>query len=640
MKIFEYDNLILNEKISGLEITDNVIKILEVKKVRGKYNVVGFAEQEIDPASISDGIIINKELISETISNLRDHARPRRIRGRYVSIVLPDSRVFVRVVKFPAGMNKDEIREAIEWKSKDLIAMPLENVYWDWHRLHPEREGSEIEVGLSAVDKQCADSYIQTLKLAGLTPLYYDISGNAAARFLFQNDYKQTKALLVRIDRTATTLSLFLEGGVRYQTVIKDIVRGGFKSLIDYASAKLGIDKEETERVILLPENLNNDQRAILKGVFTVSYEGLYKEIEQIFEFYSQSFNHINVSNTKKELKNETQIQKKEIEATNSTQDNTNKKPVQQIKKELPNEIKKEVDGTGISSNQSRDSVNYEDFDKTLDGKGNNFDGVFIYGKGSKLYYLEEFFENKSINVKTKPLEQSAISPMLPFISRQSLPENLVLLGLSMRNLGLFRNLTDINLVPDTIKNSYLKISIYSSLYTYLKVIFWNVFIIGIILTSSFIISSIYKYNAENELKSIENIAESPANKEFQNDISYVNKTAGQINVLLDTQLDWDNFFNELSEKRGSGIVFENVLVSEDSEVWKAVSKEKKVVKEVGQIYLVLSGIAADRAELLRFVQDIESSNFLEDARMPISNYETNENIEFTIYCLVDTNKL
>lgn len=567
MKVFDYDNLILAERIFGLEIVDNVVKVLELKRSGGKFSIVGFAEQKVDPAAFSNGIIINKDLVAGVIKTIRDGARPKRIRKKYVGVVLPDSKIFVRVVKFPTGMTKEEIREAIEWKAKDLIAMPLDKIYWDWHRLRTENGEEEIEVVISAVEKECVDSYTQTLQLLGITPLYYDISGNAAARFLFQSEYKKKKALLVRIDRNSTTLSLFLKGGVRYQTIIKDVVKGGYGALIDYASAKLGVDKKEAESLILFPKNLNDEQKHLLSVSFEVNFNGLLQEIRQILDYYSQTLNKINGNK---------------------------------------------------------------------DNKDEDFAGIFLYGKGAQVFYIEEFFKKKSIEVKTRPPDKSALSPMLPFISRKGLPQHIVLLGSSLRNLGQFKELRDINLVSKSIKKKYLQVSIYSSLYTYLRMIFWNVFIIGVILTFAFIISMIYKYNVRQELTSVENITESRANKQLREDILYLNQTAGQTNFLFSTQLNWGKFFNEASDRRGNGIIYNNFLVSEDPEAWKAISGETKVVKDNRFIYLVISGVAVKREDLQRYVLSMETSEIFENVKLPISNYETNENIEFTIYCLVN----
>ena len=524
MKVFDYDNLILGEKIFGLEILNGTVKVLELSKKRGKFAVVGFGEQKFDPTAISEGVIVKKDLLAEVIKTARIKANPRRIRDKYASVVLPDSKIFVRIVKFPAGMTKEEIRESIEWKAKDLIAMPLDKVYWDWHRLQSNSENTDnIEVEISAVDKACVDSYTQTFRKIGVTPLYYEISGNAAARFLFQNQYKNTKALLVRIDKTTTTLSLFLKGGVRYQTVVKDVVKGGYNSLVDFTAGKLGITKEEAEKIILTPDDLNNDQKAVLKGAFTVNYTSLYQEIDQILDFYAQTLNNKNSYKIASEKKSEKKKKQKDIK---EIEDKKTKDKPSQVSKEdvLEKEQSKEDETKEVEQKPISRDIDKENIIKeALNGSSKEFDGIYLYGKGASLFYLKEFFQERSIDIKAGPTRKTAVSPMLPFISRQSLPENLILLGLALRNLGLFRNLRDINLVPKSIKKKYLRVSVYSSLYTYLRIVFWNVFIIGITLACSFMLSIIYKSNVEKELKSVENISESKANKEMRSDIVFIN---------------------------------------------------------------------------------------------------------------------
>lgn len=572
MKVVDYDNLILGEKIFGLQISDNSIKALELKRSGGKYSVVGFGQSQLDPKAISDGVIVDQQAASDAIRQARESARPRRIRRKYASVVLPDSKIFVRVVKFPAQMSKEEIREAVEWKGKDLVAMPLDQVYWDWHRLTTSKkgEGTEVEVVISAVEKECVDSYTQTLKLLGVTPLYYDLSGNAAARFLFQKDYNQKKALLVRIDREATTLSLFLNGGVRYQTIVKDLIKGGYKALVDFAASQFKIEPEKAERLIVSPEELTNEQKVLLTDFFGAKFDHLMQEIDQILDFYRQSL--------------------------------------------------------------MESKSNKEEAEQPLE--------IYLYGKGARVFHLGDFFDKRALSVKTHVKPTTSVSPIIQFISRQSILENLVLLGLSLRNLGLFRELTDINLVPKAVKARYIHLSVYNTLYTMLRVVFWNVFIIGVSLAAFFLITLIYKANVEEELKAVENIAESRANQQLKEDISYINMAASKLDLLLSSQLDWDELFKEMAEGRGEGISFENVLVTEDPDAWKVVSGEKKVVKKEGYDYVVISGLAQTRDDLQRYVLSLENSDYFEDVRMPITSYEESVNIEFSIFCLLNRSEL
>jgi hypothetical protein len=404
-----------------------------------------------------------------------------------------------------------------------------------------------------------------------ITPVYYDISGNAAARFLFQNEYMQKKALLVRIDRDTTTLSLFLNGGVRYQTIIKDYIKGGYGALVDVASSKLGIDPSQVEKLVLSPKNLNNEQKSLLQETYTIKYDSLQNEIDQILDYYNQKLYEVEDSSKEKRRK---------------------------------------------------------------------LDGIFLYGKGATIFEAENLSEGVQITLAQTPTETSAISPILQFISRQHLFENLVILGLSLRNLGLFKELRDINLVARSIKEKYLQVTIYSNLYMYLRIIFWNTFIITLTLTVSFLIALIYKFNVENDLRAVENLAESEAIQQLQEDISYVNGTLVQIETLINSQLDWDEFFKEVSNNRGKGISYINLLISEDPSALKAVSGQEKIVKREGYLYLVINGIAGSREDLQQYIQSMEDSDLFEETRMPISNYEQSIDIDFTIYCIVNTNNL
>lgn len=569
MQVFDFDNLILNERIFGLEIIDNSVKVLELKKSGGKFVTVGLGQEAIEPIWIKDDVIVDPEAVAGAVRKARNTARPHRVRSRYASVFLPDSKIFVRVVKFPAKMSKEEIREAVQWKAKDLIAMPLENVYWDWHRLSKDEVKGEVEVVISSVEKKAADSYTKMFKYLNIIPLYYDLSGNAAARFLFQKEYNEKRALLVRIDSTTTTLNLFLDGGVRYQTILTDPAKAGYITLRDQAAAKLGVDKEEAEHLILYPKNLNNEQQEILKPDFELFFNALLKEVRQVLEYYNQTL--------------------------------------------APS---------------------------TKEGKKKPLDGIFLYGRGAKVYYIEEFFAQNNLELRTKIKSSSSLSPIIQFISRQSLLENLAILGLSLRNLGLFRELRDINLVPNRIKKRYLQRSVYSSLYSNLRIVFWSTFIIALTISSAYVMTLIYKANVNRELESVRNLVESQANQRLQEEIDYVNQTATQIDLLLSTQLDWDKFYEEISSRRGNGITYSNILITEDETVWKGVSGQKRISIREDQRFLIIGGTAQDRDDLQLYATYMEESDLFENVKMPISNFEQSSNIDFNLYCLLNTNEL
>ncbi len=568
MSVFDFENLILSEKIFGLELVDNKAKVLELKHTRGKYKVVGFGEEMFNPSAFSSGIIVSPNEIAEAIKLARLKAKPRKVRRQYASVVLPDSKIFIRTIKFPLGMKKEDIKEAIEWKAKDLIAMPLEKVYWDWHRLKKRKGKGEVEVVISAVEKKCADSFSKTLGILNITPLYYDISGNAAARFTFQDDYKTKRALLIRIDRYSSTISLFLDGGVRYQTVLEGAEKGGgFSHLIDFTALRLGLQESKAEEVLFTPKSRKLEQEGVLKENFEKSFDTLAGEATQILDYYKQK---------------------------------------------LYSGGKKESD---ISE-------------------------IYFYGKGANTIFLNDFFAKKFAKMKILTAKKSSFLSKLPFVNKANLSESVIILGLSLRNFGNFKQLRDINLVPDKIKKKYISASVYKNLNTYLRMVFWSVFLLGIVMFVTYLFSSFYKRNVLQELKATKNISESPANQQIAKDIDFLNKSAIQINKLFESQKDWDRFFSELSGKRVKGVTLSSIYLSEDENVWSGLLNTDANFAKPGNYYVTISGNAKNRQDLQQYVDNLENGKLFEAMRMPISNYEKRTNIEFTLFGLINKNSL
>jgi len=623
--VFDYDSLIVNERVFGLEIIDGKVKVLEMKGSGNKYSVSGFGEADIDQKSIQDGIILNSEDVARALKEARENAQPKRIKRRFVNVMLPDSKIFIRVIRFPSKMGKDEIREAVEWKAKDLIAMPLDKVYWDWHRLGKKTGSNEMEVIISAVERECADSYTVTLKRLNLTPLYYDISGNAASRYLFQNKYSVKKALLVRIDQDSVTLSLFLNGGVRFQKIVKDVIKGGYGVLVEYAASQLRVNPQKAKKMILSEGKMNEEQKLLLKEFFEAKFDHWFGEIDQILDYYYQT--DYSGSLTQNPVKSQQSEKLESASQEPEVKKEIKVKSVEEVESDIKEGDSKDV--TKDSSVKTERQTEKKPQEKKVISKDKL--EIYIYGLGAKVVYLDEFFSQKGLNIKMDLVSESVVSPIKKFISRQTLHGNLVILGLSLRNIGIFKEFRDINLVPRKIKSRYLQISVYSTLYQYLKIIFWNTYIIGVILVFAFLLTMVYKRGAEQELASVQNISESPANIKLRNKIIELNDTALQMDTLLQTQLDWDTFFEEISELREGGIVYDNLFLTEDETAWRAIAGEDAPIKK-GSLYLVLSGTADTRSDLQVFSLNLQKSELFDGVRMPFSNFETKQNVDFTIY--------
>ena len=559
MNLFNYESIITSEKVFGLEITDGKLKILKLSMRRGKLSIEGFDEEIIAVGSVKNGVILNTDNVAETLKILRDRTKPQKIKDRYAAVVLPDDKVFIRVVNFPSKLSKQEIGESVEFKAKDLIAMPLDKVYWDWHRFPHEAGGDQIEVVVSAADKACVDSYVNMLAKLEIVPLFFDISGNAAVRYLFKSDPAR-RALLVRIDKSSSTLSLYLGGGVRYQSIVEE----GYGSIIEDLSVVTKEDKSIIEKKSL--EDGSSDYDENLKNILPNSFLTLSKEITKTLEYYLQTYKNVNP-------------------------------------------------------------------------KSSNPIEIFIFGKGAALFQKRNLISRDPLtleNINEKEVQDDKSSQL----REQYLPSNIVLVGASLRNLGQFKKQKDINLTPDTIKSKYLQNVVYRTLFLYARMILWGLGIIFLFAFLSLVYLQLYKSTVDSRLTSLKKYTESGVNKDFEQEVTSLNTNVTQLSNLYMKQVDWDLYFDKLNEIKPDGVRLTNLYITDDSSLFKTIVKDKNVLNKSGVFFTNISGTAVSRSALQEFENEMSSSDFFEDVIIPISNYEQESDISFSIYAVISNDSL
>lgn len=152
----------------GLDIGSQSIKVVELAKESGKFRlkaagVVGYSGVQIETIQKDDKAFVS---LVEAIKKLFKDAK---ISGKDVSIALPETQVFTRIVNFPP-LTDSEIASAVKWEAEQYIPMPMTEAIVQHEILgkRDEEKGSTVLVLLIAVSKDVVKKYVQILEAAGL----------------------------------------------------------------------------------------------------------------------------------------------------------------------------------------------------------------------------------------------------------------------------------------------------------------------------------------------------------------------------------------------------------------------------------------------------------------------------------------
>lgn len=229
----------------GLDIGSSAIKLVQLKESKGKYELVKFGIQPLDPELIVDGTVMDAGRVVEAIKALLS---AQQIKTKDVVLSVSGHSVIVKKITLPS-MTEDELEESIRWEAEQYIPFDINDVNLDFHILGstdgPEGRG-QMSVLLVAVKKDKLTDYTALVTEAGLSPAVVDVDAFALEN-MFEVNYGgggDRVVALVNIGASVMNINM-LKNGVSSFT--RDISIGGNK-ITESLQKELALSYGDAER--------------------------------------------------------------------------------------------------------------------------------------------------------------------------------------------------------------------------------------------------------------------------------------------------------------------------------------------------------------------------------------------------------
>lgn len=164
----------------GLEIEAGSVAATEIG---------GGALRRTATAPLPDGVFRDGEVVEEAAlaESLRTLFAENKLAKR-VRLGVANQRVVVRTLRLPAIDDRKQLDAAVRFQAQEQVPMPLEQAVLD-HRVIGGVPGAEdappqIDVMLVAARREMIDTYLRTLREAGLQPAGFDLSAFGLIRAL------------------------------------------------------------------------------------------------------------------------------------------------------------------------------------------------------------------------------------------------------------------------------------------------------------------------------------------------------------------------------------------------------------------------------------------------------------------------
>jgi len=243
MSIFGKSN-----KVFGLDIGFEVIKLCELSRHGNSVHVVGLSEIPITERILEKDRIKNKAATANLIKEARRKAKPHSISASQIVTALPETFVFSKTIRLPK-MSQIELQTAAPNEAAQYLPIPVSEVYVDYQILLTHPDEPLMDVLIAAAPKRLVDDYVEMAKMAGLELAALETKPIAAGRALIPEKSNEGIAIL-HMGTELSRISIWDNGKIRLVTttaVGKNQILEFFQASNSSFSDSSKIDLSDTE---------------------------------------------------------------------------------------------------------------------------------------------------------------------------------------------------------------------------------------------------------------------------------------------------------------------------------------------------------------------------------------------------------
>ncbi|MBU0707381.1 type IV pilus assembly protein PilM [Patescibacteria group bacterium] len=272
-----------NEKTLGLDISDLVLRAVQLKNHGRSTSFVAYNQIDLPSGIIKNGEILDPRALRDAIKKLISHPSYGRFTAKQVVASLPEAKSFFKVIEIPQVDNQ-QIDETIKWEITQHIPLSPDEMYMDWKALSTGT-GGKLKIVICAIPKTIVDSYTAGLEDAGLRPIALIIESIAIAHNLISQKLENTtSALILDIGLNRTSFLVYEGGAVRFSASSKRVSGQAMTNLI---SQRLKLTDKQAERAKRMVGLDPTRGKAAIPKILDTYINKATQQIDEILKFYS-----------------------------------------------------------------------------------------------------------------------------------------------------------------------------------------------------------------------------------------------------------------------------------------------------------------------------------------------------------------
>ncbi len=210
----------INPQSFGLDISDKFLRIIKLGKKGDNLILKSFGKTKVPAGIIEKGEVKNPEKLAIIIKQALKEIKGEKIKTRYVTLSLPEEKSFLDVLKIPI-LEEKETEETIKFEIENYIPLEIEEVYFDFQKVKPEKDQKKYqEILIAAVPKKIVGPYLESLNQAKLKPLALEVECLSTVRSLIKKNAKIDPLLIIDLGEEKTSFIIFSRGSIRFTSTI------------------------------------------------------------------------------------------------------------------------------------------------------------------------------------------------------------------------------------------------------------------------------------------------------------------------------------------------------------------------------------------------------------------------------------
>lgn len=226
----------LQMPVAGLDISDKMLRFVELKETRNGLTIGRYGEHEISAGAIESGTIKNVAVLRGVLSGLK-----KKYNLGFVAVSLPEEKAYLFDLELPK-MKYSELRGAIELQVEEHVPIKVSEAIFDYEIIG--EDASKIKANISVLSRALVDSYLEAFSETGIMPVAFEIEVDSIMHAVVPHGDDHAY-IIVDFGRTRTGIFIVEKGAVLFTATIPI----GGDALTQSIAKNLNISYDEAEKI-------------------------------------------------------------------------------------------------------------------------------------------------------------------------------------------------------------------------------------------------------------------------------------------------------------------------------------------------------------------------------------------------------